>query len=478
MGKRSRRRYRHDGEGWASVRPGRVDAVCIDAEATIVTAVGALRAGDVVAAERAVAALASAWEDPRLGVARVLATRLQAAVRCAFANGWQPLDLPRVIGRRSTAVHALLVVDVITEDARRYRADPRGDQRWLRQLDALGSVVGWDGRAPFLDQWAAREGLDRMATARCAVELVALVWYLPRLPIHLPPPDEWARIGSGPVARASGVDPRVLDRVNALLAKAESTTFSEEADAFTAKAQQLMARHAIDRAMVGAAGARAAGEQPGARRLGVDDPYSSAKMSLLTQVATASRCRTVWSKELGFGTVFGFEDDLDTVELLYTSLLVQATTAMVAAGTGSAGTGSVGTASAGAAGYGAVRAGSAGNGAMGAPSAVSWGRPGAHKRSRSFRQSFLVGFAVRIGERLREAARATVDEAVVDHGDRLLPVLAARDRAVEDARDEAFPQTTARGSRISDGAGWAAGRTAADLASLSRGPEVGAARSA
>ena len=37
----------------------------------------------------------------------------------------------------------------------------------------------------------------------------------------------------------------MLERVRALLAKAESTTFPEEADALTAKAQQLMTRHAL-----------------------------------------------------------------------------------------------------------------------------------------------------------------------------------------------------------------------------------------
>ena len=37
-------------------------------------------------------------------------------------------------------------------------------------------------------------------------------------------------------------DEKVLGRVRALLAKAESTTFPEEAEALTAKAQELMAR--------------------------------------------------------------------------------------------------------------------------------------------------------------------------------------------------------------------------------------------
>ena len=49
-------------------------------------------------------------------------------------------------------------------------------------------------------------------------------------------------------------------------------------------------------------------------------------------VAAANRCRAVWHRSLGLCTVLGFPGDLDAVELLVTSLLVQATTAMVQAG--------------------------------------------------------------------------------------------------------------------------------------------------
>jgi hypothetical protein len=45
-------------------------------------------------------------------------------------------------------------------------------------------------------------------------------------------------------------------------------------------------------------------------------------------VATANRCRVVWHRNLGLRTVMGFRTDLDAVELLFTSLLVQATTAL------------------------------------------------------------------------------------------------------------------------------------------------------
>ena len=74
----------------------------------------------------------------------------------------------------------------------------------------------------------------------------------------------------------------VLEKVRALLAKAESSTFEAEAEALTAKAQELMARHRIERALVERRtnGARS---QPIARRIQVDDPYSDPKALLLAR---------------------------------------------------------------------------------------------------------------------------------------------------------------------------------------------------
>jgi hypothetical protein len=53
---------------------------------------------------------------------------------------------------------------------------------------------------------------------------------------------------------------------------------------------------------------------------------------LLDAVASANQCRVVWSKHLGFCTVIGHATDLDAVELLFTSLLVQATGEMTRQG--------------------------------------------------------------------------------------------------------------------------------------------------
>lgn len=243
------------------------------------------------------------------------------------------------------------------------------------------------------------------------------------------PTDPTAAGPIGDFRQQDDVRQKVLTRVRALLAKAESTSFPEEAEALTAKAQELMARHSIDAALAAAGEARTG--RPDQLRLVVESPYVSPKVHLLSAVARANRCEAVWMKHEGAVVVFGYPVDLEAVELLFTSLLVQATAAALAAGS----------------------------------QTDAWGR----SRTRSFRTSFLVSFSVRIGERLAEAADSAVDEAVAEGGvatAHLLPVLADRTEAVRAARDEAFPQVRTARTSVSNGAGWQAGRDAAERASL------------
>jgi hypothetical protein len=85
-------------------------------------------------------------------------------------------------------------------------------------------------------------------------------------------------------------------------------------------------------------------------------------------------------------------------------------------------------------------------------------------RTRSFRQSFLIAYAARIGERLEEATSQAVDSQT---DDRLLPVLADRSRVVEDTFQEMYSHTVQKSVSVTNGAGWHAGRAAADRADLS-----------
>jgi hypothetical protein len=209
-----------------------------------------------------------------------------------------------------------------------------------------------------------------------------------------------------------------------------------------------MAKYSIDHALLAAETGQT--ETPGGRRIAVDNPYEAPKATLLQIVAQANRCRVVWSRELGLVTVIGFPADLDAVELLFTSLLVQANTAMLRSGGKRDGSG--------------------------------------RSRTRAFRQSFLLAYAVRIGERLSEAADHAEREAVAEQravdggaagggarkGADLVPFLAARHRAVDDAVDEMFGATLTRSRsvRATDVDGWNSGRAAADLASLRNQTQV------
>ena len=358
-------------------------------------------------------------------VDRALGRALSAALTVAWRHGWQPADVHRALARLHGRPHARLAAHAMGCEARSYQPADL-PQRWRMQLDAIGATEFAAGDA-CSGQWVVAEGTERLPGVSVAVETLARLRRLPRLPSLGPAPGDPAprRQGRRAAPTRAGADPRVLQRVTALLAKAESTTFHAEAEVFTAKAQELMTRHAIDRVAVDADRGSAT---VGGRRVGIDDPYAGPRYLVLSAVAEANRCRAVWSKVWGFATVFGAEDDLDTVELLYTSLMIQATRAMVAGQ---------------------------------ASPVVS---PGGG-RMRSFRQSFLVAFAGRIGTRLRQAAEAATADATRGRAS-LLPVLARRSEDAEAAVREAYPSVGTSRVSANDAEGWHAGRAAADRAQL------------
>ncbi|WP_399218467.1 DUF2786 domain-containing protein [Streptomyces sp. SAJ15] len=352
------------------------------------------------------------WE----AVSRALVGAAERRVRRCWDGGWQPADLARIVRREGVADRTRFVVDMIAAEAR--RAPARTDTRWTAQLRELDARVWWDGDDGYLEAFGRRERrASRFETAGCALAALRSIGRLPRI---------------APLARRAapraGAEPRMLGRVRALLAKAESTSYPEEAEALSAKAQELMARYSIDAALLGAD----AGEGPGACRIGVEAPYEPAKALLLDAVAEANRCQAVWASELGFSTVVGFDADLELVELLYTSLLLQATTAMNR-------------------------------------DADRHHARGRSRRTRHFRESFLIAYAGRVRERLVAATRQATEEVVHESGATprgVLPVLAAREVAVADAAARMFPDTTAHRLRCRDADGWAHGTAAADQAEL------------
>jgi hypothetical protein len=340
-----------------------------------------------------------------------------------WEGGWQPAELHRELRRSLSPAAARL--GLLAIDASHAGYGPADlDPRWAAQLEAVGAdrttpATGWVAR------WRSDEALDDAGLPADLGPLLARLQLLPELEVLLPPPG--APRDPTFVLAGSGVDDTVLQRVRALLAQAESTTFEGEAEAFTAKAHELMARHAIDAARLAAS--VGSGERPITVRMPVDDPYANRKSLLLHVVATSGRCRSVWSGGVGLATVVGFAADVAAVELLFTSLLVQAQTAMVAA-------------------------------AKIAP-------PGARPRSRRYRSTFLYAFAIGIAERLEKINAAVMAEAEAEHGAALVPVLEERAHEVDEVIERMFPKLgSARLPSSLDALGWASGQQAADLAKL------------
>jgi hypothetical protein len=219
----------------------------------------------------------------------------------------------------------------------------------------------------------------------------------------------------------------VLRRIRGLLTKAESTDFPEEAEALTAKAQELMSRHAVDAALLDAREKAPGASAVDARRVHVQDPYVRAKIQLLSAVAEANGVRVVWYAGLGIANLVGAPGDLAAVELLFTSLLLQVAQALAAAERQS----------------------------------------GRHTSVRSFRRAFLLGYAQRVGERLVAAQRRAAAQVAEERGVDLLPMLRSRQAAVEARVAELFPRTRTSRSRGSvDARGWYAGRAAAERADV------------
>ena len=125
-------------------------------------------------------------------------------------------------------------------------------------------------------------------------------------------------------------DERLLDRVRKLLAKAEDESCTpQEAEALTAKAAELMAKYGIDQALLDAT-KRPEDNKPIDRVIPVDDPYARVKRHLLGQLAVAMGCKAVYPNNASNRVhVFGYQSDIERVELLYTSLLLQMANGLV-----------------------------------------------------------------------------------------------------------------------------------------------------
>jgi Protein of unknown function (DUF2786) len=238
-------------------------------------------------------------------------------------------------------------------------------------------------------------------------------------------------------------DDRMLERVRRLLSKAEGAATEAERDAYNAKAAELIARYGIEEALLAAQ--QSAPQHAADRVVNLDPPYARDKGSLLAAVASPLRVRAVLrSDRQKSGTalsmhLFGMGADLERVDVLYTSLLVQAAHGLAVA------------------------------------------RPrDTFESVAAYRRSWMIGFAYAIQQRLiaaEEAMRAEAEAGRVGApssaagAPSVSLVLADRDALVDRVMTEAYPRLrTARGRMLS-GTGSAEGAAAGRRADLG-GPRL------
>lgn len=243
-------------------------------------------------------------------------------------------------------------------------------------------------------------------------------------------------------------------KIRALLDKAEATAFPAEAEALTAKATALMASWQITDAMLAAAAPSADRGSIITRDIELGKgPYVHARLALLGSAGAFQQCRvltsTGWNGRLGH--LVGFTADVDRAEMLFTSLLLQATAAVTSA----------------------------------PPPDRSAGLT-----TTSWRRNFLLGFARIAGERLREVTESAIAEAEAQRGNKaqdpsragatsVAIALADRMESVDSwVASEHGRLGTTRPARASSAAGWNQGQRAGRRADLGVGGRIGGRRHA
>ena len=122
-----------------------------------------------------------------------------------------------------------------------------------------------------------------------------------------------------------------IDRIAALLAKAERTDNAEEADAYLMKAQTLATAASIDLAMARSRTAKKEQrEQPEMRTVIIGEKGKRANrhlISLFIAVSQANDVKVDIASDSTFVIAYGMPSDLDVVNALFSSLAVQMTAA-------------------------------------------------------------------------------------------------------------------------------------------------------
>lgn len=203
----------------------------------------------------------------------------------------------------------------------------------------------------------------------------------------------------------SATDAKVIDRVAKLLAQAEDKGVTpEEADAFAAKAEELMIRHAINAAQIAAHNGTKV--DPIERKyIYFSGIFSTADRWMSNRVGEAFGFKVLQGKSgpRHYSVWIGFVSEMEQAEVLVASLLIQSRRALE-------------------------------------PQARSWKNYGYSKQELYVaRRSFIEGFGGTVAKRIADTRKRVTDE-VAESDDSLLPVLASREQQVEVAFAQMYPQ--------------------------------------
>ncbi|WP_179500042.1 DUF2786 domain-containing protein [Streptomyces sp. WZ.A104] len=227
---------------------------------------------------------------------------------------------------------------------------------------------------------------------------------------------------------------KTLAKIRAILAKAEDPAASpEEAQAYFAKAADLMSKYGIERAMLAEKAPET--DKPAQRVLYIKGTYLLDRTFLLGSIVKALGGQSirwrVYDRESGKYVqkfkMYGYESMLERAEMLYTSLLLQAFNGM------------------------------------------KQGRPQPGESTTSYRKAWLTGFRYAVKKRLERAEQVAVEEA-----DLTLPggsastalVLAQREDTIRAIFTAQHPKVRPAAKRNLRGSGWRDGDLAGQRADL------------
>jgi len=215
-----------------------------------------------------------------------------------------------------------------------------------------------------------------------------------------------------------------IEKIEALVSKANDPATTEaEREAYMDKVYFLMAKFSIQESMLRTV---EVGPPAVARcTIKVTNPHYAAKRELLLGAVDLFGCRSIRKADKQTQVIYGFEHDNTQIVLLYASLGVQMLTAL------------------------------------------SQAKKPSYVHGRTFNNSFTIGFATSVRDRIRLMVDAAKQNVKDEGGTGMELVLLDKKKRLEAAVNEEFPMVTfTNGPSVRDASSYAAGRAAGQRADL------------